>query len=149
MFRYALAAVLLLASCLLGTGPAIAASDQQVLKRIEQLHGHSDGFEDPFYTLQDAMRRGDARDIADLGEYPLTVNANGESYEIQSSDDFVENFDTLVTPETRRAVARAKLGSVIVNSDGVGIADGAVWLSAICRDNACNDTYWAMISINN
>jgi len=149
MFRPAFAVALLLAPTIWFTTPAHAASDQQVLNRIEQLHGHSDGFEDPFFTLKDAMQRSDARDIADLGEYPLTVNANGESYEIQSADDFVENFDTLVTPETRRAVARAKLGSVIVNSDGVGIADGAVWLSAICRDNSCNDTYWAMISINN
>lgn len=149
MFRHAFTAAIVLASSILVVSPADAASDQQVLKRIEQLHGHSDGFEDPFFTLTDAMKRGDARDIADLGEYPLTVNANGESYEIQSADDFVENFEKLVTPETRRAVAREKLGNVLVNSDGVGLANGAVWLSAICRDNSCNDTYWAMISINN
>jgi hypothetical protein len=149
MFRHAFAAATVLASLVLATAPAHAASDQQVLKRIEQLHGHSDGFEDPFFTLRDAMQRGDARDIADLGEYPLTVNANGETYEIQSADDFVENFQTLVTPQTRRAVAREKLGNVLVNSDGVGLANGAVWLSAICQDNACNNTYWAIISINN
>lgn len=143
------AALLLLGAILLGGSGAFAQSDSDVYNRIEELHGDAAGFDRPLRQLVKAMRSGDAESIAGLAEYPLTVKANGESYDVESAEDFIDNFDDLVTPETRRAVGRQLYDDLFVNSDGVMLAGGAVWMGAICEDNACEASHWAIIAINN
>ncbi|MBY2964693.1 hypothetical protein HF251_18675 [Rhizobium leguminosarum] len=143
------AALLLLGAILLGDSSALAQSDSDVYNRIEELHGGAAGFDRPLRQLVKAMRSGEAQTIAGLAEYPLTVKANGESYDVESAEDFIDNFDDLVTPETRRAVGRQQYEDLFVNSDGVMLAGGAVWMGAICEDNACEASHWAIIAINN
>lgn len=38
---------------------------------------------------------------------------------------------------------------LFVNSDGVMLADGAVWMSGICDNDDCSSSHWAVTSINN
>ncbi len=128
---------------------ASAQSDEEVYNRIESLHGNAGDLNEPLLSLVEAMGNGDAATIAGLAEYPLRVAANGESYDIQSADDFVENFDTLVTQDTRDAVAGQTYDQLFVNSDGVMLADGAVWMSNVCDNGDCSSSHWAVISINN
>ncbi|WP_197729683.1 hypothetical protein [Rhizobium ruizarguesonis] len=143
------AALLLLGAILLGGSSALAQSDSVVYDRIEELHGDAASFDRSLRQLVRAMRSGDAETIAGLAEYPLTVKANGETYDVESAEDFIDNFDDLVTPETRRAVGRQQYEDLFVNSDGVMLAGGAVWMGAICEDNACEASHWAIIAINN
>ncbi|OBZ93926.1 hypothetical protein ADU59_19755 [Pararhizobium polonicum] len=128
---------------------ASAQSDEDVYNRIESLHGNAGDLNEPLLSLVEAMGNDDAATIAGLAEYPLRVAANGESYEIQNADDFIENFDTLVTQDTRDAVAGQTYGQLFVNSDGVMLADGAVWMSNVCDNGDCSSSHWAVISINN
>lgn len=128
---------------------APAQSDEDVYNRIESLHGNAGDLSEPLLSLVEAMGNDDAATIAGLAEYPLRVAANGESYEIQSADDFIENFDTLVTQDRRDAVAGQTFGQLFVNSDGVMLADGAVWMSNVCDNGDCSSSHWAVISINN
>ncbi|OWV85418.1 hypothetical protein ATY78_25755 [Rhizobium sp. R635] len=147
------AALLLAGAMLLATTPlagrAFAQSENEVYNRIEELHGDAAGFDRPLRQLVQAMRAGDAETIAGLAEYPLTVKANGETYDIENAEDFVDNFDDLVTSETRRAVGRQQYQDLFVSSEGVMLANGAVWMSAVCDDNACEESHWAIIAINN
>ncbi|MFW2230155.1 hypothetical protein [Rhizobium leguminosarum] len=143
------AALLLLGAILFCGSSAFAQSDSDVYNRIEELHGDAAGFDRPLRQLVGAMRSGEAETIAGLAEYPLTVKANGESYDVESAEDFIDNFDDLVTPETRSAVGRQQYEDLFVNSDGVMLAGGAVWMGAICEDNACEASHWAIIAINN
>jgi hypothetical protein len=131
------------------SSPARAQSEGEVYSRIEQLHGNAEAFTGPFDNLTQAMRDGDAETIADLAEYPLTVNANGEVYDIQNAQDFIDNFDALVMEETRSAVAQQRYDDLFVNSDGVMLANGAVWMGAICDDDDCAISHWAITAINN
>ena len=128
---------------------AAAQSDEEVYNRIESLHGNAGDLNEPLLSLVEAMGNSDAATIAGLADYPLRVAANGESYEIQNADDFIENFDTLVTQDTRDAVAGQTYSQLFVNSDGVMLADGAVWMSNICDNGDCSSSHWAVISINN
>lgn len=141
----------LLLSATLAFSPIAAAaqSDEEVYNRIESLHGNAGDLSEPLLSLVEAMGNSDAATIAGLAEYPLRVAANGESYEIQSADDFIENFDTLVTQDTRDAVAGQTYDQLFVNSDGVMLADGAVWMSNVCDNGDCSSSHWAVISINN
>ncbi|MBB2753554.1 UNVERIFIED_ORG: hypothetical protein GGI57_004276 [Rhizobium aethiopicum] len=142
------AGAIVLGAPLLSAG-AFAQSENEVYNRIEELHGDAAGFDRPLRQLVVAMRSGDAETIAGLAEYPLTVKANGETYDVENAEDFVENFDDLVTPETRRAVGHQQYEGLFVNSDGVMLANGAVWMGAVCDDNACQESHWAIIAINN
>lgn len=128
---------------------AAAQSDEEVYNRIESLHGNAGDLNEPLLSLVEAMGNSDAATIAGLADYPLRVAANGESYEIQNADDFIENFDTLVTQDTRDAVAGQTYSQLFVNSDGVMLADGAVWMSNVCDNGDCSSSHWAVISINN
>lgn len=143
------AAILLTAALMLMPMSAAAQSDEEVFNRIESLHGNAGDLAEPLLSLVEAMGNGDAATIAALSEYPLRVAANGESYDIQNADDFIENFDALVTEETREAVANQQYDQLFVNSDGVMLAGGAVWMSGICDNDDCSSSHWAVISINN
>lgn len=128
---------------------ALAQSSDEVRSRIEQLHGNSEGFDEAFKLVTEAMKFGDPVTISDLGNYPLTVNANGETYDILAAKDLLDNYDQLVMQETQNAVSEQQYGDLIVNSDGVGLANGALWMAGICDNDDCSQTHWAIISINN
>jgi hypothetical protein len=49
----------------------------------------------------------------------------------------------------RSAVGRQQYQDLFVNSDGVMLANGAVWMGAVCEDSACETSHWAIIAINN
>jgi hypothetical protein len=147
-FRNCISSSLLVAA-LVGAGAAFAQSEGEIYSRIEQLHGDAEAFAGPFDNLTQAMRDGDAETIADLAEYPLTVNANGETYDIQNAQDFIDNFDSLISEGTQKAVARQRYDDLFVNSDGVMLANGAVWMGAICDDDDCAISHWAITAINN
>lgn len=129
--------------------PAWAQSEEDVSRQIETLHGMSEEFGATFGRLQDAFLFGDPAGIADLGEYPLPVQANGEAYDLLEAQDLVDNFDTLLTVETQQALASQDFDDLIVTSDGVGFANGALWMSLLCADDSCSNAYWAITSINN
>jgi len=125
-----------------------AASEEEVYANIENIHGNADGFFEVFGGVQDAAMFNPV-DIAGYGLYPMTVNANGETYDILDQQDFVDNFDSLMLQETIDAIANQDVDDLIVTSEGVGIANGAMWITNICLDDACNETQWGILSINN
>ena len=129
--------------------PAFAQSEEDVMNQIENIHGDSEGFGEAFSILQEAFLFDDPMAFADLGFYPMTVNANGEVYDILDPQDLVDNFNSLLTSETQSALGGQDFVDLIVTSEGVGFANGALWMSNICYDDACSQTFWAIISINN
>ncbi|KKB80465.1 hypothetical protein VW35_06535 [Devosia soli] len=143
MLRTAATALIALALLL----PA-AASEEEIYANIENIHGDADGFFEVFSGVQDAAMFNPV-DIAGYGLYPMTVNANGETYDILEQQDFVDNFDSLMLQETIDAIAGQDVDDLIVTSEGVGLANGAMWITNICLDDACNNTQWGILSINN
>ena len=129
--------------------PVLAQSEEAVMEQIETLHGMSEEFGEAFGQLQDSFLFGDPSGLASLGEYPLAVQANGEAYDLLEAQDLVDNFEALLTEETRAALAGQDFADLIVTSDGVGFANGALWMNLICEDDSCNSAHWAITSINN
>ncbi|WEZ83147.1 hypothetical protein P6U16_20075 [Rhizobium sp. 32-5/1] len=148
MFRR-IAIIVLSAVMVLAPLTTLAQSSDEVRGRIEQLHGNADGFDEAFKLVTEAMKFGDPVTISDLSNYPLTVNANGETYDILSAKDMRDNYDSLVMQETQNAVSEQRYDDLIVNSDGVGLANGALWMAGICDNSDCSQSHWAIISINN
>ena len=129
--------------------PAFAQGEEDVMAQIENLHGQSAEFGEAFGLLQDAFLFGDPTTIADLAFYPLTVRANGEEYELLEAQDFIDNFDSLLTQETIDGLSSQDFDDLIVTSDGVGFANGALWMTLACVDDSCAEANWGIISINN
>lgn len=129
--------------------PALAQSEEDVMNQIESLHGKSVEFGEAFAAMQDAFLFNDPTAIADLGSYPFEVAANGELYDIVAPEDLVDNFDTLLTQDTIDALSSQDYADLIVTSEGVGFGNGALWMSLVCTDDSCSDSYWGIIRINN
>jgi hypothetical protein len=149
MLRPSTFAVPLLALSMLIAPAAWSQSEEEVYADIERMHSDADGFFETFSLIQEAMQFGDPVTVASLANYPLTVQANGEVYDVLEEQDLLDNFDALVSVETQQAMANQAVDDLIVTSDGVGLANGAVYLGNICEDEACTSTYWAVIAINN
>ncbi|HEV7291489.1 MAG TPA: hypothetical protein VGN79_04135 [Devosia sp.] len=126
-----------------------AQSEEAVFEQIEELHGMAEEFGEAFGQLQDAFLFEDPESFASLAAYPLEVAANGELYDILEPEDLVENFDYLMTDETQAAIGGQDFADLIVTSEGVGFADGALWMTLICSDDSCEDAEWAIIRITN
>jgi hypothetical protein len=129
--------------------PVFAQSEEDIMAQIESLHGMSEEFGAAFSQLQESFLFDDPSAMADLGAYPLPVQANGEAYDLLEPQDLVDNFDALLTEETQSAIGGQDFDDLIVTSEGVGFANGALWMSLICGDNACDEAHWAITSINN
>ncbi len=129
--------------------PAFGQSEEAVVASIENIHGDYEGFSELYATMQDAFLFGDPTTIADLGIYPFEVEANGELYDIFEPEDLVTNFDTLVTEDTVAALGSQDFADLIVTSEGVGFADGALWVTRVCTDDSCAEAYWGITRINN
>lgn len=141
---------LALAALALPVAPAFAQSEEEVMERIETIHGDSVGFGEAFGTLQDGFLFGDlAVTMANLAFYPLTIDANGELYDILEPQDLIDNFSDLVTSDTQDALASQDFADLIVTSDGVGFGDGVLWMTNVCLDDSCAETAWGISRINN
>ncbi|WP_127754570.1 hypothetical protein [Devosia sp. 1566] len=139
-----------LALTLLLAVPAFAQSEEAVFERIETIQGDAEGFGEAFATLQEAFLVGDpAQTLADLANYPFEIAANGELYDIFAPEDLVDNFDRLISEDTRSALASQDYADLIVTSEGVGFGDGVLWMANICTDESCDETYWAITRITN
>ena len=144
-----LASLTLALFAVLAVAPAaFALSEEDVVASIESIHGDSEGFFELLSLLQDAVMFGDPTTIAAHVAYPITIAANGESYDVASEQDMLDNFDTLTT-EAQEAIRTQDVADLIVTSEGVGFGDGKVWVSNICDDDACAQTHWGIIAINN
>ena len=126
-----------------------AAGEEEVYANIEAIHGNADGFFEVFSLLQDAVMFGDPVTFGQYAIYPLAVNDSDGNYEIADEEDFMNNFDVVLPETTLQAVLNQDVADLIVTSEGVGLGNGAVWITNICLDDACNQTQWGILSINN
>lgn len=144
-----LCVTLLLALGITAHAPAAAQTRAEVIERIEMLHGEAEAFVHAFEIVTNGFRDGAIDAIVLFADYPLTVEANGELYDIFTPQDLMDNFDRLLMPETQTGIARQEFSKLFVNSDGVMFLDGALWMALVCLDDACTESDWSIIAINN
>lgn len=125
-----------------------ADADDEVNARIKDvLGGNPEAYHEVFDRLQKDMADGDKAGVAALVAYPLGVTVNGKPEKIHDARELVDNWDRIVTPEVRKAVADQQFSRLFVNDQGVMIGDGQVWITGICKDNACKHSDVRIIAI--
>ena len=137
---------------ILTASPVLAQNtDDDVFAALEGVYGieEAGNFEAYFTALTTAFAEDDRATIAAMGGYPFEVAANGELYDILAPEDLIANFDALLLPETVEAIAAQDYADLIVTDEGVGFANGALWLANVCADEACASSDWLITRISN
>jgi hypothetical protein len=126
---------------------ALAQSVEETNSRLDTVFGEHESFGEVFDILFAAVESADAATVASLAKYPLRVATNGEEYEIDTEQTFVDNYDTIITPAIRDVIVSQDFALLFVNQDGVMYGDGDVWVSPICIDEACERYRWLITAI--
>ncbi|WP_244169775.1 hypothetical protein [Paenibacillus helianthi] len=85
-------------------------------------------FEHNFSLLQKHVKEGKKSEVAHLMVYPLKVNNKGKTIEIKTKKDFIAKYDKIMTAKVKKALLAQKLDKVFINSKGVMIGNGELWM---------------------
>ena len=103
--------------------------------------------------LQAAVAGNDARSVAAMTHFPLTVNGRPGP---RDSAHFVQGFDVIFNDKVRNAVLHARVENLFASYRGLMIGSGQVWIAAICArtvqrgDSLCRfKRTIAIIAVNN
>lgn len=88
-------------------------------------------FNDFFIKFQHAIAANDKKTIADMISYPLRVNKNEHSIQIKHKSEFIKEYNRIITKKVKKKVLNQELNKLFVNSYGVMIGDGEMWISQI------------------
>ncbi|NYF37660.1 hypothetical protein [Stenotrophomonas sp. JAI102] len=120
------------------------AATSDVRQRIEQVLGDAAQYETVFNAFQKAVNGGDRAAVVEEVRFPLNI-ANGAK--ITGPGEFQRNYERILTPAVRKAIAAQTFDDVMVNQQGVMIGDGQVWLNGTCLDQACSRTEVKVVTI--
>ena len=120
------------------------APTSDVRQRIDQVLGDAAQYETVFNAFQKAVNGGDRAAVVEGVRFPLNI-ANGAK--ITGPGEFQRNYERILTPAVRKAIAAQKFDDVMVNQQGVMIGDGQVWLNGTCLDAACSRTEVKVVTI--
>ncbi|WP_422509420.1 hypothetical protein [Stenotrophomonas sp. GZD-301] len=124
--------------------PAKPAADGDVRQRIDSVLGDAAQYEAVFIAFQTAVNGGDRAAVVEEIRFPLNI-ANGAK--IAGPGEFQRNYERILTPAVRKAIAAQTFDTVMVNQQGVMIGDGQVWLNGACLDKACTRTEVKVVTI--
>lgn len=127
-----------------GAADTPASANGDVRQRIEQVLGDAAQYETVFNAFQKAVNGGDRAAVVEEVRFPLNI-ANGAR--ITGPGEFQRNYERILTPAVRKAIAAQKFDDVMVNQQGVMIGDGQVWLNGTCLDQACSRTEVKVVTI--
>ena len=124
----------LLFGCLalaLAAAPAPSHAQETTDQRFDSLFGAHEPYRAFFQTLRTAIAKGDAKGVAALVSYPLSVRIGGKKTTIANAAAFERHYAQIVTPALRRAVAEQEYDDLFANWQGVSIGDGTLWFSGM------------------
>lgn len=64
-------------------------------------------------------------------DYPFRARINGKAVKLRDAAHFVQDYDKIVTPKVKHAIANQTYPALFANWQGVSIGDGEVWFSGI------------------
>ena len=126
--------------------PALANNDDTD-ETIQRLLGDPAPYKAMITRFQEAVRAHDAKAVAALVAYPITVTIAGQKTEIPTAADFISHYDAIVTPMIAAGIADQSYDDLFVNWRGVMFGSGEAWINGICRDSSCDKVDIRIIAI--
>jgi hypothetical protein len=107
-------------------------------------------FRETMTLLQQALQKHDAPAVAALVSYPIDINPHTKQVlHIRTPAAFIAQYDNIVTPHIADVVSKQKYEDLFVNYQGAMFGSGEVWISGICKDNACQQVDIRIKTIQN
>jgi hypothetical protein len=95
--------------------------------------------------LQADLKAGARDRVCGVVQYPLKHQDRGN---VTTRASCVRRFDEIFTPGVVRAVTSQAFSSLFVNSGGIMIGNGDVWMAGICLDEDCRRSRLQVIAVN-
>lgn len=86
-------------------------------------------FEAAFKQVQELVSEGDKKMVAEYIRYPIVVYIDGTKTEINTEDEFVKNYDKILTEKIKKALMNQKVKETFVNYKGVMVGQGEIWFT--------------------
>lgn len=145
MLRLAAAALFAVS---LGCLPAVAQTGAEVDSAIEADLGDPSVYHEAFDAIREAVANDDETGFAEWVSYPINVTTvAGKALTIDDADQFVTEYETIITGDIKAAILAQKWEELFVNAQGVMYGDGQVWLNGICTDESCAEFDVKIITI--
>jgi len=95
-----------------------------------------------FHRIQEAFRTDDARTLASLIAFPITVAIDDRPMIIATSAEFVANYPRIVDPDLKRVVLDQRDEDLFINWRGVMIGRGQIWIGEDRIEYFSNTGMW-------
>jgi hypothetical protein len=115
----------------IGVKAAGAQTAADMNSTLDTLFGSHAPYRQFFETLKKAVTANDKSAVASMVVYPFRIRINGKVVRIKDTDQFQAEYDRIMTPKVKAAVAKQSYPTLFANADGVSIGDGAIWFSGI------------------
>ncbi|TVX93630.1 hypothetical protein [Paenibacillus agilis] len=79
--------------------------------------------------LKKEVAANNKKAVAGMIDYPLNVNKNGKTTKIKTKQQFIKQYNKIMTKEVKQKLLAQKADRVFVNAEGVMIGDGEMWIS--------------------
>jgi len=86
-----------------------------------------------------AVLKGDRNTVAGLVHYPAAFSVKGRRTKARNDQEFLADYDEIFTPRFLEKIRDAVPHNMFANSEGIMIADGAVWFDEKGRVKALNN----------
>ncbi|HWA18845.1 MAG TPA: hypothetical protein VG757_07585 [Devosia sp.] len=144
MFRLAaLLFVLMLAA------PALAQTMEEVDQRIDEVLKNHVPYEAAYVDIKAAVEANDVEALSEYIPYGSPFLVNGKAVTLKDAEEFKARVGEFFNDKVKEAVLAQPYETLFVNADGVMFGVGQLWLSGICRDEACNEFDVKITAFNN
>jgi len=139
--------VLALAAVLLTPTVVFAGTVEDVDKSISDLLGDPAAFHDAFIAIQQAVEDDDPDALAEWVQFPINVRVGDAVQTLKGAGDFDAVYPDVFTPEIKSAITDQRYEDLHVTYQGAMFGDGQLWISGICKSDACDDVDVRIITI--
>ncbi len=139
--RIKLTRLILISGALLITVNSIAQTPTVDLdKSIDLSVGSHVKVQQLLFNLQQAVSQHNPAAVAALVHYPIKVNPGKHPITIKTPKAFIKDYDRIITHDISDVILKQKYEALFVNSQGVMLGDGEVWITGFCQDKNCRNS---------
>jgi hypothetical protein len=136
-----LATMILISSSLVSTVHGAAQNTLTDLdKSIDLSVGSHVKVERLLTDLQASVAKHNTAAVAALVHYPIKVNPGKHPITIKTPKAFIKDYDSIITHDISDVILKQKYEALFVNSQGVMLGDGEVWITSFCLDKNCKNS---------
>lgn len=93
-----------------------------------------------YVQIKTALKNNSPEDIAPLILYPLHICSRCSGPVIETPEQFVDNYDQIVTADALERILGGSLDDAIIKYSGVGLGAGDIWFAPFCYSSDCENT---------